>query len=449
MSSKIPHLGLQVLAHSTPKQHQVDIYDEIFGRQGIVESLISGIYDLVGITAMTSGAARAYELAAICREHKIPVIFGGIHATTCSDEAQPHFDSIVIGEADEIWPKILDDFQAGKLQPRYKADELPELVNGVGTGCQDVDPVNGRYTVVSIQTSRGCPTGCRFCSVTKVNGAKIRRRPVDEIIDEWNSIKKSFVFIVDDNFFGLSKTQGQWSKEFLHQLIRRGKKHLWFSQTTINMGDDKEALDLAYKAGCRAMLVGIESFEEDSLNSFQKKLNCQNINRYQELIDGFHRSGIAVFGCFIIGCDNDTPESIGRTARTAVNLGVDIIQITNLTPLPGTDLFEEFKRNDRILANNYPDDWEKYTFINTVFKPKSMTAREMDEAMFLFRRGAVERHWILKRTIKSLIKTRSISTALFVHGMNKGFLELAQAQVPHDAKLFPHLMNVPPTHFPD
>jgi len=338
---------------------------------------------------------------------------------------------------------------AGKIEQRYKCDELGVLDNIVGTGCQDVDPVNGRYTVASIQTSRGCPTGCRFCSVTKVNGAKIRRRPVDEIIDEWNSIKKSFVFIVDDNFFGLSKTQGQWSKEFLHQLIRRGKKHLWFSQTTINMGDDKEALDLAYKAGCRAMLVGIESFEEDSLNSFQKKLNCQNINRYQELIDGFHRSGIAVFGCFIIGCDNDTPESIGRTARTAVNLGVDIIQITNLTPLPGTDLFEEFKRNDRILANNYPDDWEKYTFINTVFKPKSMTAREMDEAMFLFRRGAVERHWILKRTIKSLIKTRSISTALFVHGMNKGFLELAQAQVPHDAKLFPHLMNVPPTHFPD
>jgi len=197
------------------------------------------------------------------------------------------------------------------------------------------------------------------------------------------------------------------------------------------------------------MLVGIESFEEDNLDAFQKKLNRQNVDRYKELIDGFHRSGIAVFGCFIIGCDNDRPESVGRTACTAINLGVDIIQITNLTPLPGTDMYEEFKRDDRILANNYPDDWEKYTFINTVFKPKSMTAREMDEAMFLFRRGAVERHWVLKRTIKSFFKTRSLSTALFVHGMNKGFLELAQAQVPHDAKIFPHLMKVPATHFPD
>jgi radical SAM superfamily enzyme YgiQ (UPF0313 family) len=449
LSSKIPHLGLQVLANRTPKEFQVDIYDEIFGKAGIEDSIINGHYDLVGVTSMTSGAARAYEIAKKCHDLKIPVIFGGIHATTCPDEAQPHFDSIVLGEADDLWPQILEDFKAGRLKPRYKAEKQPELGNGIGTALQTISPKNGKYTVASLQTSRGCPTGCRFCSVTKVNGARIRRRPTDEIIDEWNSVPKSFIFIVDDNFFGLSKTQGDWSKEFLRQLIKRGKRHLWFSQTTINMGDDKEALDLAYKAGCRAMLVGIESFEESSLDAFQKKLNRQNVDRYKELIDGFHRSKIAVFGCFIIGCDNDRPESIIRTATTAINLGVDIIQITNLTPLPGTDMYEEFKREDRILANNYPDDWEKYTFINTVFKPKSMTAEEMDRAMFLFRRGAVERHWVLKRTIKSLFKTRSISTALFVHGMNTGFLELAQAQVPADAKRFPDLLKVPATFFPD
>ncbi len=449
IGSKIPHLGLQVLAECTPKEHQVDIYDEIFGKENILEALVEGKYDLVGVTGMTSGAARAYEIAKFCREAKLPVIFGGIHATTCSEEAQPHFDSIVIGEGDEIWPKVLRDFQEGKLQPRYTAERLPELSNGTGRARQTVDPVNGRYDVASIQTSRGCPTGCKFCSVTKVNGARIRRRSIDSFIEEWNSINKSFVFIVDDNFYGLSDKQAQWSKELLRELIKRGKKHYWFSQCTINMGDDKEALDLAYKAGCRAMLVGIESFDDQSLQDFQKRLNRQNLSRYQELIDGFHRSGIAVFGAFIIGCEGDTPDSVVKTASMAVRLGVDIIQITNLTPLPGTDLYEEFKRDGRIIANNYPDDWEKYTFIHTVFKPKNMTAQELDESMFQFRRGALARRWVLKRTIKSLFKTRSLTTALFVHGMNKGFYELAKLQVPHDTPKFQHLLKIKPPVFPD
>ncbi len=450
ITSKIPHLGLQVLAQCTPPKHNVDIYDEIFGSETVIDSLLKGQYDLIGITSMTSGAARAYEIAAACKAKlKIPVIFGGIHATTCPDEAQPHFDAIVMGEADELWPKIIEDVQNGRLQKRYEAANLPELVNGIGTGMQTKDPVNGKYDVASIQTSRGCPTGCKFCSVTKVNGARIRRRPINEVIDEWNSIKKAFVFIVDDNFFGLSDKQADWSKEFCRELIKRGKKHYWFSQTTINMGDDEEGLKLAYKAGCRAMLVGLESFEEESLQHFQKKLNSKNLQRYRELIDGFHHAGIAVFGGLIIGSDGDTPESVIRTASTAVELGIDIIQITNLTPLPGTGLYEEFKQDGRIIADNYPDDWEKYTFTNTVFKPRKMTAQQLDEAMFLFRRGATERRWVLKRTLKSMLRTRSLTTALFVHGMNKGFLELAKVQVAHDTQKFAHLKNVPSSVFPD
>jgi radical SAM superfamily enzyme YgiQ (UPF0313 family) len=215
------------------------------------------------------------------------------------------------------------------------------------------------------------------------------------------------------------------------------------------MGENKEALDLAYKAGCRGMLVGIESFENQNLQSFEKKINSQNLERLPKLIDGFHQAGIAIFAALIIGADNDVPDSVMRTAIKAVRLGLDIIQLTNLTPLPGTGLYEEFKRDGRLLADNYPGDWEKYTFTNTVFKPKRMTATELDEAMFLFRRGATERHWILKRTFKTLFKTRSLTTALFVHGMNKGFLNLAKIQVPHDAPKYPHLKNVPSPVFPD
>lgn len=447
--TRIPQLGLQVLAQCTPAEHQVEIYDEIFRSDQTEAFLRNGTHDLVGITAMTSGAPRAYELAGICRETKIPVIFGGIHATTCPDEAQPHFDSIVVGEADAIWPGILEDFQAGRLKRRYEAEKLPELSDGFGRAAQTIAPVNGQYRVASLQTSRGCPTGCTFCSVTKVNGARIRRRPIDEIVDEWNSITKPFVFIVDDNFFGVSAPQAEWTKQLLNELIKRGRRRMWFSQTTINMGDDSEALKLAYKAGCRGMLVGLESFQEQDLAQYGKKLNRRSLGRYRELIDGFHRAGIAMIGAVIIGSDNDVPDTIRQAIATTIRLGVDIIQVTNLTPLPGTDLYEEFIREGRIALNNYPQDWEKYTFIHTVFKPKRMTANELDEAMFLFRRGAIERPWVLKRTIKSFFKTRSWTSALFVHNTNKGFVKMGKVQVAEDAKRFPHLLNAPATAFPD
>ncbi len=448
VSTRIPQLGLQVLAQCTPPEHHVDICDEIFGSDRTYDILSKGNYDLVGITAMTSGATRAYEIAQMCRELKLPTIFGGIHASMCTEEAQEYFDSIVIGEADELWPIILDDFQAGRLKERYKANSLPELGDKNGRANQLISPINGRYHVASLQTSRGCPIQCKFCSVTKFNGPRIRRRSISSIIDEWNSIPKSFVFVVDDNFFGVTKKQAEWSKELLRAIIKHGKKRLWFSQTSINMGEDPEALTLAYKAGCRAMLVGLESFDEENLLQYQKKLNQKSLSHYKELIDTFHKCGIAVFGAIIIGADGDFPDSIAKAAKTAVNMGVDIIQLTNLTPLPGTALFDEFKEQGRLLANDFPKDWEKYTFIETVFKPKRMTAQQMDEAIFLFRRAAVEKRWVLRRTIKSLFNTKSLSTAIFVHGMNRGFYELAKVAVARDKHRFPYLMKCKPTVFP-
>jgi len=449
IGSMIPQLGLQVLAACTPPEHEIHIYDEVFGSDKTAESLARGRYDLVGITAMTSGATRAYALAKFCRNIGTPVIFGGIHATTRPDEAQQYFDSVVMGEADELWPKILADFAAGNLQKRYKADKLPELADKHGRADQLIQPINGKYDVASIQTSRGCPTGCKFCSVTRVNGPRLRRRNIDAIIDEWNTIPKKFVFVVDDNFFGISSKHAEWSKQLLRAIIARGKKKLWFTQTTINMGKDEEALKLAYKAGCRAMFVGLESFDEQNLLQYQKKLNRNSLDHYQELIDTFHRCRIAVFGAVILGADNDGPDCVSRAAETAVRMGVDIIQLTNLTPLPGTALFEEFEQQDRLLAKDFPKDWEKYTFVETVFRPKRMTAQQLDEANFLLRRGAIERHWVLKRTIKSLLRTRSLSTAWFVHGMNKGFYRMAKAQVKRDRPRFPHLLHCKPLIFPD
>ena len=433
--SYIPQLGLQVLAARTPGEHTVEIIDEIFGQDQTDGLLRPEHYDLVGITAYTSQATRAYELAGLCRARAMACVMGGPHAWAMPEEALGHFDSVVVGEADAIWAGIVADAAAGKLQGRYDGS-LPDLGQGYGGATQSLQPVNGRYDVASIQTSRGCPVGCKYCSVTRFNGGKIRRRPIPEIIEEWNQTADKFLFVVDDNFFGLSAEHADWSKELLRQLIKHGKKRYWFSQTTINMGDDAEAVKLAHKAGCVGMLVGLESFSAQNLKDCRKGINRKNIDRYEELVAGFHRGGVAVFGAFIVGTDADGPDTVADTLAEAVRIGVDIIQITNLTPLPGTKLFDEYMAEGRIFATDYPEDWKRFRFVETVYHPRGMTARELDESIYELRREAGRGSWVWKRTLKSLLRTRSLSTAGFVHGMNRKFAGLARAIAPHDAERF-------------
>ncbi len=436
IGSIIPQLGLQVLAGRVPAGHSVDLIDEVFGAEYTDTKLTRDRYDLVGITSYSSGATRAYEIAAACRRQGIMTIMGGPHVSACPDEAQPHFDSIAIGECDEIWPRIVCDAASGKLEPRYQGQFSDLEATGFGRAVQDLQPVIGRYDVSAVQTARGCPVGCEFCSVTKFNGPAIRRRRIADIVDEWNATPRKFIFVVDDNFFGVGRRHAESAKELLRALIKHGKKRLWFSQTTINMGDDAEGLRLAYQAGCRGMLVGFETFDPESLKEYSKGVNRKNLGRYQELVDGFHKAGIAIFGGFIVGSDHDTPETVADTALAAVKLGVDIIQVTNLTPLPGTKMFERYRNEGRLLATNYPEDWERYTFTETVYRPKNMTARELDEAIYELRHAAAKENWVVKRAIRTLIRTRSLTTASFVLGMNRGWKRMAKIQAPRDRRRF-------------
>jgi radical SAM superfamily enzyme YgiQ (UPF0313 family) len=445
IGTRIPQLGLQVLAKLVPAPHEVDVIDEIFGLDGTIELLTSGRYDLVGLTAYTSGATRAYEIAQAVRKAGVPVIMGGPHAWAMPEEVQLRVDSVVVGECDEIWPGIVEDAAAGRLRDRYEGS-FADLSQGYGRGLQTLQPVNGppalgqaRYDVGCIQTSRGCPLGCEYCSVTRFNGPVIRRRPIADIVDEWNETTRKFLFVVDDNFYGVSERDAEWSKELLRAIIKHGKRRLWFSQTSINMGDDPEALKLAYRAGCRGMLVGLESFNEQSLANYQVKYKSNLVSQYKRLVDGFHSAGVSVFGGFIIGADEDDENTVAETALKAVQIGVDIIQITNLTPLPGTKLFDRWLDEGKIFATNFPEDWERYTFVETVFDPGGMSARRLDETMYELRKGAAEEPWVWKRTLRSLWKTRSLTTALFVHGMNRGWSELARNQVPRDVERFEYV----------
>ena len=436
IGSKIPQLGLQVLARLAPRHHHVDIIDEAFGFAATQRELQRGRYDLVGITGYSSGATRAYEIAAQCREQGIPTIMGGPHAWALPDEVAQHVDSVAVGECDEIWPQIIADAERGELKPRYVGSLVKLDMPGVGRAAQHLQPINGQYDVASIQTSRGCPVGCDYCSVTKFNGAAIRRRNIDDFIDEWNQMTKPYVFVVDDNFFGVGPQHAEWAKELLRQIIRRGKKRFWFSQTTVNMGDDAEGLRLAYRAGCRGMLVGFESFNRESLKDYHKGINRLNVHRYKHLVDGFHRAGIPVFGAFIIGADQDDEEAVADTAIQSVKLGIDTIQITNLTPLPGTQMYNRLMAEGRIFATNYPEDWERYTFVETVYHPKKVSAAKLDETIYELRHAAAKTSWVWLRTLRMLWMTRSLSSALFIHGMNKGWKRIAKIQLPKDEERF-------------
>ncbi len=433
--SRMPQLGLQVLAELVPAPHTVDIIDETFNWKQTDTLLQPGNYDLVGVTAYTSGATRAYEIAAFCRSRGIPCIMGGPHAWACPDEAAEHFDAIAVGECDEIWPGIIEDAAARRMKPRYEGG-WPDLSKGLGRARQNMHPINGEYEINCIQTSRGCPVGCEYCSVTLFNGPIIRRRPIEDIIDEWNNTTSPFLFVTDDNFFGVSSKQAEWTKELLRAIIRHGKKRYWFSQTTINMGGDAEALRLAARAGCVSMLVGFESFNPENLEECHKKLNSSYVDRYKEMIDGFHKAGISVLGAFIIGQDHDTEDTVSETLLQAVQMGVDVIQITNMTPLPGTKMYRKYMDNGRIFATDYPGDWERYTFTETVYHPRLMTAHQLDQTMYEMRRAAATKSWIWKRTLNSFWRTRSLSTAIFVHSTNKKFAHMARMFVPADSRRF-------------
>ncbi|MGE0482083.1 MAG: radical SAM protein [Phycisphaerae bacterium] len=436
VGSYIPQLCLQVLARLVPTHHHVDLIDEVFGTDQTEELIRRNGYDLVGITSYTSGATRAYEIAATCRSAGVRTIMGGPHASACPDEAGEHIDSIVSGECDELWPQIIEDAAANRLQRRYHGRLSDLETTGLGGARQDLQPINGKYSVSAIQTSRGCPVGCEYCSVTSFNGPQIRRRRIADILDEWNQTTKPFTFVVDDNFFGVGPKHAEWAKELLRAIIKHGKKRMWFSQTTINMGDDPEGLRLAYRAGCRGMLIGFETFNAENLKEYHKGINRNNLSRYQELVDGFHKARIAIFGGFIVGADQDTPETVVETANAAVQLGVDIVQLTNLTPLPGTKMFERYRDEGRLLATNYPADWERYTFVETVYQPRNMTPRQLDEAIYELRHAAATQSWVFKRAVRTLLRTRSLTTALFVYGMNQGWKRMAKIQAPHDERRF-------------
>jgi radical SAM superfamily enzyme YgiQ (UPF0313 family) len=347
-------LGLLVLAGLTPRDWEVTLIDE---------NLEAPDYaalprpDLVGITAFTSQAGRAYDVAGEFRGMGVKVVMGGIHATMCQAEALRHVDSVVAGEADGVWGQVLSDVQHGRLQRLYEGAHVD--MASVKPARHDLLP--GQYAFGSIQTTRGCPLNCDFCSVSAFSGGRYRQRPIDDVIAELKTVPEKRVLIVDDNLIGTTPTHIERAKNLFRGMIREKVNKRWMGQVTINMADDEELLSLAAKSGCLGLYIGFESPSEQGLAELGKRYNLRNNRDFPASVRRIQRHGILIVGSFILGLDSDEPGVGSRIAQAATHYGVDILNALILTPLPGTRLWDRLHAQDRIAASDFPRDWKYYT----------------------------------------------------------------------------------------
>lgn len=301
---------------------------------------------------------------------------GGIHASMREEEALQHVDSIVTGEAEEQWGKVLKDVENGTLQRVY-AGGLVDIDNASPARH---DLLQGKYFFGAIQTTRGCPLCCNFCSVTAFNGGKFRHRTIESVIEELHQIKEKLILFVDDNLIGTRRDHIAYSKELFRAMIREGLTTPWICQTTVNFGEDDELLKLAHKAGCIGVFIGFESPTEEGLIAVHKQYNIKRSKQIPALVRRIQKNGINVVGSFIMGIDSDKKGISEIAAKACDAYELDAANILILTPLPGTALFTEMEQQKRIIANNYPEDWKYYTLCHPVAEYKNFTWPQlMDE----------------------------------------------------------------------
>lgn len=392
-------LGLLVLAALTPPEWEITVIDE---NVDTPDHEAMPKPDLVGITAFTSQACRAYEIARAFRSRGVKVVMGGIHATACTEEALQYADAVVSGEAESVWGVVLDDVHNDKLKKTYTGDHL-DLAE-VPLARHDL--LTRGYAFGSIQTTRGCPLNCSFCSVSAFNGTRYRHRPIANVIEELKSIREKWVLIVDDNLIGMSKAHVARAKELFRAMIQADLRKKWICQATINIADDDELLDLAARAGCCGVFIGFESPTAEGLAEVGKKFNVLKGRDFPASIRRIHRHNILVVGSFIMGLDADEAGIGLRIARAASSYGVDILNALFLTPLPGTRLWDQMSANDRITARQFPTDWRYYTLGFPTARYRNFTSAQIIEEMNACDDDFYSRRRILARVSRSLLAFR-------------------------------------------
>jgi radical SAM superfamily enzyme YgiQ (UPF0313 family) len=361
--------GLLVIGALTPNDIDLELIDE-----GIEDIDFSRGYDLVAITAVTQQASRAYEIARRCREKNIKVVLGGIHATVLPEEANLHADSVVIGEAESLWPKLLDDFRHNRLSPVYVSQQEVDLKNS---------PVP-RYEllaqkpckIVWVQATRGCPHNCIFCCASRVYGTKYRHKSTKQVIEEIKKIrqikKHALIGFADDNLL--------CNKDYSRQLLKKvtDLKIRWIGQSDVSIANDNSLLKLIRKSGCVALLIGFESLIEDDLRGLDSSnWKLKHLKHYAQAIKAIQSNGIGIIGTFIVGFDNDDNSIFNKLADFIIDNHLAGAQIAALTPFPNTRARENLLREGRIL--NTP--WGNYTLYDVNIKPKKMSPHDLEKGI--------------------------------------------------------------------
>ena len=319
--------------------------------------------DLVGISAITGTAPRAYELAARFRRRGVPVVLGGVHPTLMPDEAQRHADSVVVGYAEETWPQLLRDFAAGHMQARYTQQPGLSLA-GLPFPRRDLLPSSRFVTTHTIEATRGCIHACEFCVVPTAWGRPLQK-PVADVIADIRQMRARRLIFLDLNLIA----DIAYAKELFTALIPL--KLTWGGLTTTLLAWDDDLLALAARSGCRGILIGLESLSQESLAETNKAFNLRK--DYHFVVRRLHAHGIALMGCFVFGFDHDTPDTFAETVEFVQAAHIDLPRYAILTPFPGTPLYWRLKREGRLLT----EDWSLYDGQHVVYQPYQMSPQEL------------------------------------------------------------------------
>jgi len=396
-----PSLTLPQIAAVTPQKHEVHILDENFE-----EVNYNNDYDLVGISVLTMTAPNAYTMADRIRANGVPVVLGGYHPTAMPSEAKEHADAVVLQEGELSWPQLLEDLEKGKLQEFYHDDTCidPEKIPEPRMDLIKHQPLTG-----CIQTSRGCPNACEFCSTSAFLGRRVRSRPIDDVIKELKNLPNRVIIFRDASM----TVNPAYSRKLFKEMIRQGIDKRFIANGNINLlGRDEDFLDLAHKAGCISWFVGIESISPESLEEAHKVSN--KASEYNRAIKTIRKHGMAVVAGIIFGFDGDTQEIFDLTLDAMLDYEIDAGEFNVLTPYPGTPLYDRLDNEGRI----FDKDWSHYTQSNVVYQPKNMTPNELLDGT----RRVIKEYYnpptMLKRMLGSIRLSKLSPTSLVVPSIN-------------------------------
>ena len=380
-----PSLALLVVAALTPENHDLVLEDENIETLDLDDSP-----DLVGMSVNVDTSSRAYEIADTYRHRGIPVVLGGIHASACPEEALVHADAVCIGEAEQVWPRILCDAAAGRLRGRYEAPAIFDPAKIPAPRWPLIRTERYLYTNI-VCASRGCPFRCEFC----YNSCAYRRhrytpRSVDSVIEEIRSLGTRHVMFIDDNFIG----DIRWTRDLVGAMKPLGLK--WSAAVSTNIGQHPALLDDMAESGCQSLFIGFETTSRHALRSVQKHQN--HVELYDDLIDGIHRRGIMINSSLVFGFDDHGPDVFADTLDWLVSHRIETMTAHILTPYPGTRLFDRFSRDGRITDT----DWSHYNTAHVVFRPERMSPEELQRGYL----WTYDRFYSLASILRRLPKNR-------------------------------------------